>query len=126
MWRSVMARPFTCVPSEPTTSRRFARFSRRSPRTRSGSASVEEVLLRVGAMVEAHPEIAELDCNPVIVGPDGAVIVDARPRGGNRSSAAAAGADGVAPGSSRSRWITDDDRALPRLQVRSMRVGLVM
>jgi len=32
----------------------------------------------------------------------------------------------VSVGSSRSRWITDDDRALPRLQVRSMRVGLVM
>jgi acetyl coenzyme A synthetase (ADP forming)-like protein len=41
---------------------------------------VEDVLLRVGAMVEAHPEIAELDCNPVIVGPDGALIVDARVR----------------------------------------------
>jgi acetyl coenzyme A synthetase (ADP forming)-like protein len=43
-------------------------------------AAVEDVLLRVGAMVEAHPEIAELDCNPLIVGPDGALIVDARVR----------------------------------------------
>jgi acyl-CoA synthetase (NDP forming) len=42
--------------------------------------AVEEILLRVGAMVEQHPEIVELDCNPVIVGPDGAVIVDARVR----------------------------------------------
>jgi acyl-CoA synthetase (NDP forming) len=48
--------------------------------TRCDVAAVEEVPLRVGAMVEAHPEIAELDCNPVIVGPDGAVIVDARVR----------------------------------------------
>jgi len=42
--------------------------------------AVEDVLLRVGAMVEAHPEIAELDCNPVIARPDGALIVGARAR----------------------------------------------
>jgi acetyl coenzyme A synthetase (ADP forming)-like protein len=43
-------------------------------------AAVEDVLLRVSAMVEAHPEIVELDCNPLIAGPDGVVIVDARVR----------------------------------------------
>ncbi len=43
-------------------------------------AAIEEVLLRVGLMVDAHPEIAELDCNPLIAGPGGAVIVDARVR----------------------------------------------
>jgi hypothetical protein len=37
-------------------------------------------VLRVSAMVEAHGEIAEMDCNPVVVLPDGAVIVDARVR----------------------------------------------
>ncbi|HEX5192058.1 MAG TPA: GNAT family N-acetyltransferase [Solirubrobacteraceae bacterium] len=42
--------------------------------------AVEDVLLRVSAMVEAHPEIAELDCNPLIALPDRAVIVDARVR----------------------------------------------
>jgi acetyl coenzyme A synthetase (ADP forming)-like protein len=42
--------------------------------------AIEDVLHRVSAMVEAHPEIAELDCNPLIAGPDGAVIVDARLR----------------------------------------------
>jgi acetyl coenzyme A synthetase (ADP forming)-like protein len=41
-------------------------------------AALEDLLLRVSAMVEAHPEIAELDCNPVMVLPDGAVVVDAR------------------------------------------------
>ena len=41
-------------------------------------AALEDLLLRVSAMVEAHPEIAELDCNPVTVLPDGAVVVDAR------------------------------------------------
>jgi len=42
--------------------------------------AIEEVLLRVSAMVEAHPEIVELDCNPLIARPEGAVIVDARVR----------------------------------------------
>ncbi len=42
--------------------------------------AIEEVVLRVSAMVEAHPEIVELDCNPLIARPDGAVIVDARVR----------------------------------------------
>jgi acyl-CoA synthetase (NDP forming) len=42
--------------------------------------ALEEVLLRVSAMVEAHPEISEMDLNPVMVLPEGAVIVDARIR----------------------------------------------
>jgi acetyl coenzyme A synthetase (ADP forming)-like protein len=43
-------------------------------------ATLEEVILRVSAMVDAHPSIAEMDCNPVMVLPQGAVIVDARVR----------------------------------------------
>lgn len=43
-------------------------------------AAIEDVLIRVSAMVHAHPEIAELDCNPLIAGPTGATIVDARVR----------------------------------------------
>ena len=43
-------------------------------------AAIEDVLLRVSAMVEAHPEIVELDCNPLIAGTSGALIVDARVR----------------------------------------------
>lgn len=43
-------------------------------------AALEDVVLRVGAMADAHPEIAELDCNPVVVGLGGAAIVDARIR----------------------------------------------
>jgi acetate---CoA ligase (ADP-forming) len=43
-------------------------------------AAIEDVLLRLSAMVERHAEIVELDCNPLIAGPDGAVIVDARVR----------------------------------------------
>jgi acyl-CoA synthetase (NDP forming) len=40
--------------------------------------AIEDCLLRVSAMVEAHPEIVELDCNPMIAGPEGTLIVDAR------------------------------------------------
>ena len=43
-------------------------------------ASLERILLRIGAMADAHAEIAELDVNPVIVSPTGASIVDARVR----------------------------------------------
>ncbi|MGZ4195699.1 MAG: bifunctional acetate--CoA ligase family protein/GNAT family N-acetyltransferase [Solirubrobacteraceae bacterium] len=43
-------------------------------------AAVEDTLLRVSAMVQAHPEIVELDCNPLIVRPSGVAIVDARLR----------------------------------------------
>ena len=43
-------------------------------------AALKDVILRVSAMVEAHPEIAELDCNPVLVSAHGALIVDARIR----------------------------------------------
>ena len=43
-------------------------------------AALEDVLLRVSALVEAHPEIAEMDLNPVMAAPDGATVVDARIR----------------------------------------------
>ena len=42
--------------------------------------ALEDVVLRVGALVENHPEIAEMDCNPVMVSRDGAIVVDARVR----------------------------------------------
>jgi len=38
--------------------------------------ALEEVLLRVSALVEAHSEIAEMDLNPLIVHPTGATVVD--------------------------------------------------
>jgi acetate---CoA ligase (ADP-forming) len=41
-------------------------------------AALEEGLLRVSAMVEDIPQIAELDCNPFMVQEHGAVILDAR------------------------------------------------
>jgi acetyl coenzyme A synthetase (ADP forming)-like protein len=42
--------------------------------------AIEDMLLRLSAMVDAHREIAELDLNPVIAGPSGATAVDARIR----------------------------------------------
>jgi acetyl coenzyme A synthetase (ADP forming)-like protein len=42
--------------------------------------SLRELVLRVGALAAAHPAVAELDLNPVIAGPHGALVVDARVR----------------------------------------------
>ncbi len=43
-------------------------------------AALEDVILRIGLMVEDLPQVAELDCNPIIVHEHGAAIVDARVR----------------------------------------------
>lgn len=43
-------------------------------------SALEEGLLRVSAMVEDIPQIAELDCNPFVVHETGATILDARMR----------------------------------------------
>lgn len=43
-------------------------------------SALEEMLLRVSALVENHPEVAEMDCNPVMVLTRDAIIVDARVR----------------------------------------------
>ena len=42
--------------------------------------SLVQVLHRVSRLVEEMPEVAELDCNPVIATPEGVVVVDARLR----------------------------------------------
>jgi acetate---CoA ligase (ADP-forming) len=51
---------------------------RGAPRCDVGA--LEDVLLRISALAEDHPQIAEMDCNPVIVSASGAVVVDARVR----------------------------------------------
>ena len=43
-------------------------------------AALEDLLVRVSALVEAHPQIVELECNPVVVTPTGATVVDIRAR----------------------------------------------
>jgi acetyl coenzyme A synthetase (ADP forming)-like protein len=47
---------------------------------RCDTAAVEDVLLRLAALADAHPQVAEIECNPLIVSPTGAVAVDARVR----------------------------------------------
>jgi len=47
---------------------------------RADVAALEDVVARVGALAAAHAGIAELDLNPVVVSPRGAVAVDARVR----------------------------------------------
>ena len=47
---------------------------------RADVGALEDVLLRVSALVEAHPEVAEMDLNPLVVHSAGAVVVDARIR----------------------------------------------
>ena len=49
---------------------------RGAPQTNIGA--VTDLLLRLGRLAEHQPTIAELDCNPVIVTPARAVVVDAR------------------------------------------------
>ena len=39
-----------------------------------------DILHRVGRLAEDMPEVAELDCNPVIATPQGALVIDARIR----------------------------------------------
>jgi acyl-CoA synthetase (NDP forming) len=43
-------------------------------------AALEDVVIRVGQLADALPEVAEMDCNPVIVSPQGATAVDVRVR----------------------------------------------
>jgi acetate---CoA ligase (ADP-forming) len=43
-------------------------------------ASLTDLVHRLGRLAEDFPEVAELDLNPVIAGPDGCVAVDARVR----------------------------------------------
>jgi acyl-CoA synthetase (NDP forming)/RimJ/RimL family protein N-acetyltransferase len=50
-------------------------------------AALTDVLHRLARLVENHPEVAELDLNPVLAGPHGCVAVDARVRLRRSSSA---------------------------------------
>jgi acyl-CoA synthetase (NDP forming) len=76
---------FRIVPLAPRDARQMVREIRGFPLLEgyrgsppSDVAALEDMLLKLSAFVEAHPEIAELDLNPVFAYPDGAVAVDAR------------------------------------------------
>jgi acetate---CoA ligase (ADP-forming) len=43
-------------------------------------SALEDVLRRISALAADHPSLAELDCNPVVMTPAGAAIVDMRVR----------------------------------------------
>jgi acyl-CoA synthetase (NDP forming) len=40
--------------------------------------ALANLLLRVGRLADDIPEVAEMDCNPVIVSPDAAIVVDVK------------------------------------------------
>jgi acyl-CoA synthetase (NDP forming) len=42
--------------------------------------ALQDLLLRLSALVEAHSEVAELDLDPIVASPAGAIVVDARVR----------------------------------------------
>jgi acyl-CoA synthetase (NDP forming)/GNAT superfamily N-acetyltransferase len=44
------------------------------------TAALEDLLLRLGRLAEDIPEVAELDLNPVLAGPDGVIAVDVKLR----------------------------------------------
>jgi acyl-CoA synthetase (NDP forming) len=43
-------------------------------------AALTDLLTRLSMLAEEHPEVAELDLNPIIARSDGCVVVDARAR----------------------------------------------
>jgi acyl-CoA synthetase (NDP forming) len=43
-------------------------------------AALEDLILRIGTLAEHVPEVVELDCNPVVVSPDGVTVVDLKVR----------------------------------------------
>jgi acetyltransferase len=58
-------------------------------------ARLAALMAAVSELCLAHPEIAELDLNPVVAGPEGLAILDARIVLGERSIATAAHRDGA-------------------------------
>jgi acyl-CoA synthetase (NDP forming) len=57
---------------------RLLRGFRGAPAADEGA--LRAVIVRAAALAVAHPEIAEMDVNPLVVRPDGAVAVDVRIR----------------------------------------------
>jgi acyl-CoA synthetase (NDP forming) len=60
--------------------RGVARLRGHRGRPAGDEGALRDVLLRIAALLEAHPEIREMDVNPLIVRPQGIVAVDVRIR----------------------------------------------
>jgi acyl-CoA synthetase (NDP forming) len=76
---------FRIVPLEPKDARAMVREIKGFPvlegvrgQPPSDVAALENLILKLSEFIEAHPEIDELDLNPVFAYPDGALAVDAR------------------------------------------------
>jgi acetate---CoA ligase (ADP-forming) subunit beta len=76
---------FRIVPLEPKDAREMVREIKGFPvfegvrgQPPADVAALENLILKVSEFIEAHPEIDELDLNPVFAYPDGALAVDAR------------------------------------------------
>jgi acyl-CoA synthetase (NDP forming) len=76
---------FRIVPLEPRDAREMIREIKGFPvlegargRAPADLAALEDILLKLSAFIEAHPEIEELDLNPVFAYKKGALAVDAR------------------------------------------------
>ena len=76
---------FRIVPLEPRDARQMVREIQGSPvlegvrgQPPADLAALERLILQVSEFVEAHPEIEELDLNPVFTSADGVIAVDAR------------------------------------------------
>jgi acyl-CoA synthetase (NDP forming) len=76
---------FRIVPLEPRDARQMIRDIQGFPvlegfrgQEPADLAALEDMLMRLSAFVEEHPEIKELDLNPIFAYKDGALAVDAR------------------------------------------------
>ncbi len=76
---------FRIVPLEPRDARQMVREIKGFPvlqgvrgQPPADLEALEKLILQLSQFVEAHPEIEELDLNPVFAYPDGALAVDAR------------------------------------------------
>ena len=76
---------FRIVPLEPRDAKQIVREVKGYPvlegvrgRPASDIAALEAMILQVSKFAEQHPEVAELDLNPVFAYPNGTIAVDAR------------------------------------------------
>ena len=76
---------FRIVPLEPRDARQMVREIKGFPvlegvrgQPAADLAAIEKLILKLSEFVEAHPEIEELDLNPVFAFADGCIAVDAR------------------------------------------------